>query len=96
MAVSAPLLSSTAGWWAAVRYVTSLRHGGPAGHHLIVAIALAVGHCRILAMVYFSNLYFVRSIVEPVASITETATAHRRRQLWRPDRERSLTTRSAT
>ena len=27
----------------------------------------------ILALVYFSNLYFVRSIVEPLASITETA-----------------------
>ena len=39
---------------------------------LVIGIALAIG-MAILAMVYFSNLYFVRSIVEPVASITETA-----------------------
>ena len=39
---------------------------------MIVIIALLIG-ALILALVYFSNLYFVRSIVEPVASITETA-----------------------
>ena len=39
---------------------------------MIVIIALLIG-VLILALVYFSNLYFVRSIVEPVASITETA-----------------------
>lgn len=38
---------------------------------LIVAIALLAG-AVIVAMVYLSNLYFVRSIVEPVADITET------------------------
>lgn len=38
----------------------------------IILIALAVG-LAILAIVYFSNLYFVRSIVEPVADITDTA-----------------------
>ena len=37
-----------------------------------VVIALLIG-ALILALVYFSNLYFVRSIVEPIASITETA-----------------------
>jgi len=39
---------------------------------LIICIALAIG-VAILAIVYFSNLYFVRSIVEPVADVTETA-----------------------
>lgn len=39
---------------------------------LIICIALAIG-LAILAIVYFSNLYFVRSIVEPVADITDTA-----------------------
>ena len=39
---------------------------------------LSIGVCTligiaILTMVYFSNLYFVRSIVEPLASINETA-----------------------
>ena len=55
----------------AMRYVTSLRIVDRQ-IILIVAISLGIG-LAILAMVYFSNLYFVRSIVEPVAEITETA-----------------------
>ena len=39
---------------------------------LAVALACLLG-AVIFALVYFSNLYFVRSIVEPIASITETA-----------------------
>ena len=54
-----------------IRYVTSLtgidRQFGFA-MAVIVTIALAI-----FAMVYFSNLYFVRSIVEPLAGITEIA-----------------------
>lgn len=38
----------------------------------VIGIALALGVVIIL-MVYFSNLYFVRSIVEPVTAITDTA-----------------------
>ena len=38
----------------------------------IVAAALAVG-ATIVLLVYFSNLYFVRSIVEPVTAVTDTA-----------------------
>ena len=38
----------------------------------IVAVALAVG-AAIVLLVYFSNLYFVRSIVEPVMAVTDTA-----------------------
>ena len=37
-----------------------------------MAIALGIG-LTILCILYFSNLYFIRSIVDPVAGITETA-----------------------
>ena len=56
---------------AVVRYVTSLV-GIDWQFFLSVALACLLGTV-ILALVYFSNLYFVRSIVEPLASITETA-----------------------
>ena len=39
---------------------------------LLVCIALTVGLAA-LAMVYITNFYFIRSIVEPMTSITETA-----------------------
>jgi len=55
----------------AMRYVTSLKNVDRQ-IILIVAMALGIG-LAILGMVYFSNLYFVRSIVEPVASITDSA-----------------------
>ena len=53
----------------AVRYVTSLRL---VDRQLIaiVGISGAIG-LAILLLVYFFNLYFVKSIVEPVAGITE-------------------------
>ena len=54
-----------------VRYVTSLS-AIDRQYVLLVTIIVAVG-LAIFAMVYFSNLYFVRSIVEPLASINETA-----------------------
>lgn len=70
MAVSAPITynESVVG---VVRFVTSLRQ---VDRQLIfiIAIAALVG-VAIVAIVYFSNLYFVRSIVEPVAAVTETA-----------------------
>ena len=37
-----------------------------------MAVALLVG-AAIVLLVYFSNLYFVRSIVEPVTAVTDTA-----------------------
>ena len=56
---------------AVVRYVTSL---AAIDRQYIMAVALAcLLGLAILSLVYFSNLYFVRSIVEPLASITETA-----------------------
>lgn len=68
MAVTAPLTIDGRPV-AAIRYVTSLRL---VDRQLmaIVGISAAVG-LLILLLVYFSNLYFVRSIVEPVADITE-------------------------
>lgn len=54
-----------------IRYVTSL---GAIDRQfaLSVTVILTIG-LAIFAMVYFSNLYFVRSIVEPLAGINETA-----------------------
>lgn len=70
MAVSSPLVynGTVVG---VLRFVTSMRL---VDRQIIAitAIAMVVG-VAILAMVYFSNLYFVKSIVEPVAAITETA-----------------------
>ena len=56
---------------AVVRYITSLR-AIDQQYVLAVGLACLLG-AVILGLVYFSNLYFVRSIVEPLASITETA-----------------------
>ena len=70
IAVSAPVLVNGRAV-SAVRYVTSLRL---VDRQMIFIMALtsAVGFV-IMAIVYFSNLYFVRSIVDPVAGITEIA-----------------------
>ena len=56
---------------AVVRYVTSLK-AIDQQFALTEALACLLG-LIVLSLVYFSNLYFVRSIVEPLASITETA-----------------------
>ena len=54
-----------------IRYVSSLE-GINRQFTFSMAVVLAI--ClAFFAMVYFSNLYFVRSIVEPLAGITETA-----------------------
>ncbi len=54
-----------------IRYVTSLSGiDRQFTFSMTVIAAIALG---IFAMVYFSNLYFVRSIVEPLAKITEIA-----------------------
>ena len=54
-----------------IRYVTSL---SAIDRQFIVSMAIIfIIGLVVFAMVYFSNLYFVRSIVEPLASITETA-----------------------
>lgn len=70
MAVSAPIIynDTVVG---VMRVVTSLRL---VDHQIVTTILLAllVG-CVVMAIVYFSNLYFVRSIVNPVVGITEIA-----------------------
>ena len=70
MAASSPLMidGEVVG---VMRYVTSLNKVDKQ-IIIIVAIALGIG-LGILGMVYFSNLYFIRSIVDPVAGIAETA-----------------------
>ena len=70
MAASSPLMidGEVVG---VMRYVTSLNKVDKQ-IIIIVAIALGIG-LGILGMVYFSNIYFIRSIVDPVAGITETA-----------------------
>lgn len=70
MAASSPLMidGEVVG---VMRYVTSLNKVDKQ-IIIIVAIALGIG-LGILGMVYFSNLYFIHSIVDPVAGITETA-----------------------
>ena len=54
-----------------IRYVTSLS-AIDRQFFFAMAVITVIG-LGIFSMVYFSNLYFVRSIVEPLASITETA-----------------------
>lgn len=54
-----------------IRYVTSLS-GIDRQFVFSVAVIITIA-LAIFAMVYFSNLYFVRSIVEPLAGITEIA-----------------------
>ncbi|MEG1395676.1 MAG: HAMP domain-containing sensor histidine kinase [Oscillospiraceae bacterium] len=71
MAVSAPVIYNGDTVVGVMRLVTSLRQVD-LQVVIVVAIAMAVG-LAILMMVYFSNLYFVRSIVEPVGAITDTA-----------------------
>ena len=70
MAASSPLMidGEVVG---VMRYVTSLNK---VDKQIIIIVASALGSgLGILGMVYFSNLYFIRSIVDPVAGITETA-----------------------
>ena len=70
MCVAAPIVydGSVVG---VVRLVTSLKLVDRQ-IALVVLFAFSVG-ILIIAIVYFSNLYFVRSIVEPVAGITDIA-----------------------
>ena len=70
IAASSPLIyqGKTEG---VIRYVSSLYAiDRQFTFSMVVVIAICLAF---FAMVYFSNLYFVRSIVEPLAGITETA-----------------------
>ena len=70
MAVSAPILygDEVKG---IIRLVSSL---SIVDRQFMLLLLIALGVCLLaLIMVYFTNLYFIRSIVEPMTSITETA-----------------------
>ncbi|MCI9567336.1 MAG: HAMP domain-containing protein, partial [Lawsonibacter sp.] len=54
-----------------IRYVTSL--SGIDRQFAFTMVVITTIGVIIFAMVYLSNLYFIRSIVEPLAGITETA-----------------------
>ena len=71
MSVSAPIVSRNGTLIGVIRMVTSLSRADIQVVK-IVAAALAVG-ATIVLLVYFSNLYFVRSILEPVTAVTDTA-----------------------
>jgi signal transduction histidine kinase len=69
MAVSAPVVQdgSVKG---VIRMVTSMSQ---VDHQvLLLSVLLLAVAAAILLMIYFTNLYFVRSIAEPIAAITET------------------------
>ena len=70
MAVSAPILygEEVKG---VIRLVSSL---SIVDRQFIFLILIALGVCLLaLTLVYFTNLYFIRSILEPMTNITETA-----------------------
>ncbi len=71
LAVSAPVINDAGLMVGAIRFVTSME---AVDRQLLISISVIalIGIC-IFALVYFSNLTFVRSIVEPLASINETA-----------------------
>jgi len=71
MAASAPVIYRGQTVVGVIRLVTSMRE---VDKQMAFSIAWFALFCAaILSLVYFSNLYFVRSIVEPVAAITENA-----------------------
>ena len=71
MSVSMPVVSRNGTLLGVIRMVTSLNRCDLQVAK-IVAVALLIG-AAIVLLVSFSNLYFVRSIVEPLAGITEIA-----------------------
>lgn len=71
MAVSAPLLNADGSVVGTMRYVTSTRL---LDEQIFRTDILAAGiGFLIIVMVFFSNLYFVRTIIEPIRSLTAVA-----------------------
>lgn len=70
LAVSAPITyeGTTVG---IIRYVTSL-HAADVQTGIIVLISALIG-LGLISMMYFSSLFFLRSIVEPISAINDTA-----------------------
>ncbi len=71
MAVTAPLVSSDGSVVGAMRYVTSLRLVTRQIGHM-TAVAAGIGIMIILAVI-LSNLYFIRTVTEPLVELTALA-----------------------
>ena len=69
MAVSAPVVQNGA-VKGIIRMVTSMRMVDR--QMILLTVLLLAGVAAILLMIYFTNLYFVKSILEPIQAITET------------------------
>ena len=70
MAVTAPILYNGQ-LVSMVRVVSSLK--AVDGQLLRIAVVVCLLGAAVVAIVYFSNLFFIKSIVEPVARVTDTA-----------------------
>ena len=71
LAVSAPLASADGTIVGVMRYITSLRLVNRAlRNSTLVALGVALA---VLAVVFFSNVYFLRTITVPIASLTAMA-----------------------
>ena len=71
MSVATPMIYADGQVVGVLRFVTSTRN---ADQHILVGMLLAVGFALgALVLVYVSNRMYFRSILEPVAEITETA-----------------------
>ena len=71
MSVATPMIYSDGRVVGVLRFVSSTRN---ADRYILLAMLVAVGFAiAALVLVYFSNRLFMRSILEPVAEITETA-----------------------
>ena len=71
MAVSSPMIYTNGEVIGVLRYVTSLKNVGRQ-ILMLTAVTVVVGVLFILLIMYNSR-YFIRSIIEPVSEITETA-----------------------
>ena len=71
MTVATPMIYSDGQVVGVLRFVTSTRN---ADRYILFGMLIAMGAAMaILALVYVSNRIFIRSILEPVAEITDTA-----------------------
>ena len=71
LSVSYPVVYSNGTLIGVVRQVTSLKLVDRQVS-LVAGVAVLIGVC-VVALVCISNLYFIRSIIDPVASVTDTA-----------------------
>lgn len=71
MSLATPMIYTDGQVVGVLRFVTSTRN---ADHFILIGMLLAIGFAAVaLTLVYFSNRMYFRSILEPVAEITDTA-----------------------